>query len=236
MANLFNSYIGRKLLMSVSGLFLLLFLLVHLTVNSFLLFDWAAGTEEGQLFNAGVHFMGTNPLIKVIEPLLALGFAVHIIYSMILSAQNMRARGSQRYASGNATKGIEWSAKNMLPLGIAIFGFLVLHIANFYVKMKGFAPWEPAEVTFPFFGTEVHGEDGYTLVNSTFQILWVVIIYVIGCVALAIHLQHGFWSSFQTIGWNNKIWLVRLKVVGGILAWFIGGGFALIAILQYLLF
>ncbi|MFB6319365.1 succinate dehydrogenase cytochrome b subunit [Saccharicrinis sp. FJH54] len=236
MANLFSSSIGRKFLMSISGLFLILFLIVHLTANSFLILDWAFGTETGQMFNAASHFMATNPLIKVVEPVLALGFAVHIIYSLIISFQNLRARGNQKYQSGNNTQGVEWASKNMLVLGIAIFAFLAIHIYDFYLKMRGYRPWHPAEVEFPFFGLTATGENAYTLVNDTFSHLWVVIVYVIGSVALAFHLAHGFWSAFQTIGWNNTLWLKRLRVISLVIAWIIGGGFSVIAVAQYLFF
>lgn len=236
MANLFSSSIGKKLLMSITGLFLITFLLVHLTLNSFLLFDGMLGLEEGQLFNAGVHFMGSNPFIKVIEPMLGIGFAVHIIYSLIVSFQNMRARGSQKYQSGNKTEGVEWASKNMLILGVAVFAFLVVHLANFWVRMKGIVPWHAEEVTFPYFGSMVTGEDAYSLVNRKFGELWIVIIYLIGSIALAFHLAHGFWSAFQTIGWNNKIWMKRLKVLSLLLAWVFGAGFSVIAVAQYLFF
>lgn len=236
MSNLLTTSIGRKLLMSVSGLFLILFLFVHLFLNSFLLLDGVFGFERGQMFNAGVHFMGTNPLIKIIEPVLAIGFILHIIYSLILTLQNMKARGPQGYASGKKTSGIEWASLNMLPLGIAVFSFLVVHLFNFYLKMKGFMPWEPAEVEFPFFGLIAKGEDAYSLVNETFKNLPIVIIYVVGSVALAFHLAHGFWSGFQTIGWNNKTWMPRLKCISTIVAIILGGGFSVIALAQYLFF
>ena len=236
MSNLLTASIGRKLLMSVSGLFLILFLFVHLLLNSFLLLDGALGFETGQLFNAGVHFMGTNPLIKVIEPTLALGFLVHIIYSIILTLQNMKARGPQAYASGKKTTGVEWASLNMFPLGLAIFAFLVVHLINFYMKMKGFIHWEGGEVEFPFFGTMAKGENAYALVNETFQFLPLVLLYVVGSVALAFHLAHGFWSGFQTIGWNNAIWMPRLKCISNTVAIILGGGFAVIALAQYLFF
>ena len=236
MSNLLTASIGRKLLMSVSGLFLILFLFVHLILNSFLLLDGCMGFETGQFFNAGVHFMGTNPLIKVIEPTLAVGFIVHIIYSLILTLQNMKARGPERYASGKKTTGVEWASLNMLPLGIAIFSFLVVHLINFYFRMKGFIVWEPAEVEFPFFGSMAKGEDAYTLVNQTFKSLPIVLIYVIGSVALAFHLAHGFWSSFQTIGWNNATWMPRLRFISNTVAIILGGGFSIIALAQYLFF
>ena len=236
MSNLLTASIGQKLLMSVSGLFLILFLFVHLLLNSFLLLDGVMGLEEGQLFNAGSHFMATNPLIKVIEPVLALGFMVHIVYSLILTFQNRKARGPQRYASGNKTTGVEWASQNMLVLGIAIFAFLIVHMIDFFLRMRGYIAWHPAEVEFPFFGTTATGEDGYSLVNSTFQNLSVVIIYIIGSVALSFHLAHGFWSSFQTIGWNNTTWMPRLKWISNIVAIILGGGFTVIALGQYLFF
>ncbi len=236
MSNLLTASIGRKLLMSVSGLFLILFLFVHLTLNSFLLLDKPLGFAEGQLFNAGVHFMGTNPLIKIIEPVLALGFVVHIIYSLILTLQNMKARGPQRYASGKKTAGVEFASQNMLVLGIVIVSFLAVHIINFYMRMKGFIAWEAGEVEFPFFGLTAKGENAYALVHETFKVLPVVILYVIGSVALAFHLSHGFWSSFQTIGWNNTTWMPRLKAIGNVIAIILGGGFSVIALAQYLFF
>ncbi len=234
MANLFASSIGRKLVMSLSGLFLILFLCIHLLVNSFLLLG--PGTPEtGALFNAGVHFMGTNPMIKVVEPVLAVGFIIHIVYSLIISAQNARARGKDKYASGSKTKGVSAASKSMLPLGIAIFAFLIVHIANFYVKMKVTHDM-PAETSFMYMGEMVHGENGYAMVNAAFQNILLVFVYTIGNLALAHHLSHGFWSAFQTMGANNAVWLPRLKVIGNIVAWVIGGGFTIIAWVQYLVY
>jgi succinate dehydrogenase / fumarate reductase cytochrome b subunit len=236
MSNLLTASIGRKLLMSVSGLFLILFLFVHLFLNSFLLLDGVFGFERGQMFNAGVHFMGTNPLIKIIEPILAFGFILHILYSLILTFQNRKARGTQSYASGKKTTGVEWASQNMLVLGIVIVSFLAVHILNFYMRMKGFIAWEPETVKFPFLGNMTEGEDAYSLVNATFKVLPIVILYVVGSVALAFHLSHGFWSSFQTVGWNNTKWMSRLKVISTVVAIILGGGFSVIALAQYLFF
>jgi succinate dehydrogenase / fumarate reductase cytochrome b subunit len=238
MSNLFSSSIGKKLIMSLSGLFLILFLLIHLIINSFLLCPAGfLGFEVGEMFNAGAHFMGTFPLIKIIEPILGLGFLIHIIFSLTLTLQNMKAKGSTKYASGKKTKGVEWSSINMLPLGITLLAFLAVHIANFYMKIKFGVGGHPAEATFPYLGTGmVHGEDAYTLVNTAFSNIWLVICYSIGSIALAVHLTHGFWSAFQTIGWNNQIWIKRLKVVSAFIAWVIGLGFTAIAVGQYLFF
>lgn len=222
--------------MSISGLFLIMFLLVHLAINALLLCpDGFLGFETGQMFNAGAHFMGTFPIIKLVEPVLGLGFLIHIVYSIILTAQNSRARGTAKYASGNKTKGIEWTSKNMLPLGVALIAFLIVHIANFYVKIK--ITGDVGHAHFPYLGTGmVEGEDVYTLVNTAFGNPLLVLAYVIGSVALAFHLSHGFWSAFQTIGWNNQIWMNRIKCIGNIIAWVIGCGFSVIAIAQYLFF
>ena len=236
MANIFSSSIGKKLLMSITGLFLILFLLVHLTLNSFLLLDGLFGFETGQLFNAGAHFMATNPLIKIIEPTLAIGFGVHIIYSLLLSFLNMKARGNQKYASGNKTKDVEWASQNMLVLGVAVAAFLVVHLANFWIKMKFTGDPLLTETMFPFFGELVPGENAYALVNAAFKVWWIVAIYVIGSVALGFHLAHGFWSAFQTIGWNNNIWMKRLRVISLIVAWVIGAGFSVIAVAHYIFF
>lgn len=235
MANLFSSSIGKKLIMSLSGLFLITFLLIHLTINSFLLLDGVFGFEEGQMFNAGAHFMGTFPLIKIVEPILGVGFLIHIIYSLTLTLQNKKARGSVKYASGDKTENVEWSSKNMFILGLAMVAFLVVHLMNFWVRIK--ITGDVGHAEFPYLGTGmVHGEDAYTLVNSAFQNIYLVIAYIVGSVALAFHLTHGFWSAFQTIGWNNQIWMKRLKVIGAVIAWMIGLGFSVIALAQYLFF
>lgn len=231
MANLFGSSIGRKLVMSLSGLFLVLFLFIHLLLNSFLVFDCG----KGDLFNAGVHFMGTNPMIKVIEPILGIGFIIHIVYSLIITMQNRKARGSNAYGSGTKTKGVSAASKTMLPLGIAVLAFLVLHIADFWVKMK-VTHAMPPETTFPYMGEMVTGENAYALVNATFQKLWVVIVYSIGSIALGHHLSHGFWSAFQTMGLSNTVWLARWKAVSVIVGWLFGVGFTAIAVIQYAIY
>ena len=231
MSNLFCSSIGKKLLMSISGLFLILFLIVHLTLNSFLLIP-----DGGDLYNAGAHFMATNPFIKIMEPILGLGFLVHIVYASLLTLQNRKARGSERYASGNKTSSVSWASQNMFVLGIAVFAFLVVHIANFWIKMKLTGHPVLTETSIMIAGVETEVENAYALVNTTFGIWWIVLIYVIGSIALAIHLTHGFWSGFQTIGFSNESWRVRLNAIGAIVSWIIGIGFSIIAILQFLYF
>ncbi len=229
MSNFFSSSIGKKFLMSITGLFLVMFLFIHLSLNALLLID-----DGGELFNAAAHFMATNPLIKIMEPFLALGFIIHIIWASTITLQNQKARGKDRYASGNKTPDVSWASKNMYILGITVFSFLVVHIAQFWVKFKITKELTPVDIDIAGVHTEV--ENAYALVNQTFSMLWVVIVYVVGSIGLAWHLSHGVWSALQTIGFSNTIWRKRWSIVGTVVAWFMGLGFSIIAILQYLFF
>ncbi|MFW6370955.1 MAG: succinate dehydrogenase cytochrome b subunit [Bacteroidota bacterium] len=231
MSSTLGSSIGKKLLMSISGLFLIMFLVIHLTVNSFLLIP-----DGGEFFNAAAHFMATTPAIRIIEPLLAIGFLVHILYGIKLTIENRKALGSARYASGNKTTGVTWASQNMLVLGITVGAFLVLHVAQFWVKMRLTGDPLLAHTTVDIAGVATEVENSYALVNYTFSYLWIVIVYVIGAVGLAIHLSHGFWSAFQSIGFSNEIWRKRLTFVGHLFAFIIGFGFSIIPVLQYLFF
>ena len=231
MSSLFCSSIGKKMLMGLSGIFLMLFLVIHLLLNSFLLIP-----DGGEMFNVGAHFMATNPIIAVIEPVLAIVILVHIIYGVILTIQNRKARGTARYASGNKTTGVTWQSKNMFVLGAVILAFLVLHIANFWVKMKLTGDPLLEASTINIAGVPTVVENSYALVNATFSYLLIVIVYVIAGIGLALHLSHGFWSSIHSIGFNNDIWRKRLTVFGNIYAWVVGLGFDSIALFQYLLF
>lgn len=210
---LFNSSIGRKVIMSLSGLFLILFLLVHLSINLLIY-----GGEE--LYLAGCHFM-ESPVIMAIVPILALGFIVHILYALILQVRNLRARGSIRYASGNKTD-VEWSSKNMFVLGVIILGFLILHLYHFWAKMQLQA----------LMGHE--SANAYRLAENLFSQPLYSILYIVWIAALWFHLSHGFWSAFQTLGINNGHWLPRWKVIGVIFATIVCLGFASIPL--YFLF
>jgi succinate dehydrogenase / fumarate reductase cytochrome b subunit len=231
MSSTLGSSIGKKLLMSLSGLFLIMFLIIHLTVNAFLLIP-----DGGDFFNSAAHFMATTPAIRVIEPLLAVGFLIHILWGVKLTLENRKARGSARYASGKKTTGVTWASQNMLVLGITVGAFLVLHIANFWLKMKltGDPLLEHTTVNIAGVNTEV--ENAYALVNYTFSYLWIVVVYVVAAIGLAIHLSHGFWSTFQTIGFSNEIWRKRVTFLGYLFAVIVGLGFSLIPVLQYLFF
>ncbi len=223
MSNIFNASIGRKLLMSITGLFLILFLLVHLTINLFLLF----GSDA---YNQAAHFMATNPMIKIIEPTLAIGFLVHIIYATILTLQNQKAR-PEKYAARNAGNSSTWSSRNMYFLGFTVLIFLVIHLLDFYVKIKILDDGSVKDVVVD--GETMH--DTYTLVQAKFEIWWFDLIYILGAIFLSLHLSHGLWSAFQTIGINNSHWMKRLKTIAIIYSLIIGVGFSIIP-LYFLVF
>lgn len=218
MGSFLSASIGRKFLMSLSGLFLISFLCIHLTLNLFLTFD-----DSGNLFNLAAHFMATNPAIKIMEPILALGFVIHIIWSGWITLQNMRAR-PQGYAYGD--KLLSWWApsKNMFILGGMITVFLVIHLTNFWVKMK--LTGDPLLTNVLVGGVEMH--NAYALVSQLFRNPLYDLIYVLGGILVGLHISHGFWSAFQTIGLNNQMWLKRLKGLAVIFGIIFAVGFSYI--------
>ena len=210
--------IGRKFMMSITGLFLLVFIAVHLGLNLLLIFD-----DSGELFNLGAHFMATNPLIKVMEPVLGLGFLIHIVWSVFLEFQNWKAR-PVKYKKLDRSESSTWASRNMLVLGALVFTFLVIHVINFFWVIK-FAP--ESMQTIRVDGTEM--ENAYALVSGLFKASIVYsIVYVLGAILLGIHLSHGFWSAFQTLGLNNKYWMKRWKCVANIYAILVAVGFSII--------
>jgi len=208
MSSIFNTSVGKKLIMSISGLFLIVFLLVHLSVNLLLL----VGDEA---FNIGANFMGTNPAIRIIEPLLAFGFIFHIFYASLLTLQNQKARPSN-YNTVNQSNSSSWSSRNMYILGGTVLTFLVIHIINFYWKIKFGGENALEHVTVD--GVEMH--NSYLLVSSLFQTWWYDAIYIIGAIFLGLHLSHAFWSAFQTLGFSNIKWRRILGIIGNIYAFF----------------
>lgn len=221
MSSFMKSSIGRKVLVSLSGLFLIVFLLVHLAVNLLLIFD-----DTGALFNEAAHFMATNPAIKIMEPVLALGFLVHIAYALIVTLKNYMARPA-RYNKRNSQETGGWPSRNMFFLGSTIFIFLIIHIWNFFWKMR-FAG-DPLLDHILVNGAEM--ENSYNLVATLFKTSYIYSsLYILGAIALGLHLSHGFWSAFHTIGLNNNMWMSRLRSVATIYAVIIAVGFSIIPI------
>jgi len=221
MSNIFSSSIGKKLVMSLEGLFLVVFLLVHLVINLLVLLD------SPEPFNLAAHFMGTNILIKVMEIVLFGGFLLHMIYACIVSIQNWIAR-PRGYKKENYSQTSVFS-KYMVHTAVVLTIFLVLHLLDFYVKAKFYG--EIGEVNYN--GKEVH--DMASLVIARFQIQWVVWIYVIALLGLGFHLHHGFQSAFQTLGINHPVYTPLIKTAGFIYTVLITLGFISIPVLVYYL-
>ncbi|MEA2107710.1 MAG: succinate dehydrogenase cytochrome b subunit [Bacteroidota bacterium] len=217
MSRFFTSAIGQKFFMSITGIFLMLFLMVHLSINLLLL------VGDGELFNVAANFMGSNFIMKIIEPVLALGLILHILYATYITLKNQKAR-PQNYKVINRSK-TDWAAKNMFILGGLIFIFLVIHLSNFFWHIK----FGTVDTISYNGGGEMH--DIYSLVSGLFiQRWWYDAIYILGAVFLFLHLTHGFWSAFQTLGWDNDKWIKRLKVIAYVYAIIIAGGFATIPV------
>ena len=217
---IFNSSIGKKFIQAVSGAFLVLFLLLHGTINFFSVIDSFTGkfgvaandealfSEGDGLFKLGCDFMSTT-IIDIMVPILALGFFVHILYGCWLTYQNIRARGGiKRYEVSSKAAADSWSARNMFVLGIVILGFLCFHLTHFWAKMQ--LP--------EMFGIGNYENNPYLLLETTFGNPWILTGYLLWFVAIFLHLAHGVWSMFQTVGWDGQTWFKRLKVIGIIVA------------------
>ena len=228
MGNMKLSSIGKKLIMSISGAFLIIFMLLHTTINFFSVLDslrgaWgaAADAEPSGWFQLGCDFMAL-PVINVMVPVLAFGFFIHIIYGLILSISNFRARGGfNRYAVDSKAKTDSFAAKNMIYLGLIVLLGIALHLTNFWQHMQ-LQEWTGSEA-----------ENPYVLLENTFGTWWILVLYICWFIVLYLHIGHGFWSAFQTLGWNNMIWLPRLKWIGRIIGIIIVLGLTCVAVCGY---
>lgn len=219
-----TSTIGQKVVMSLTGLFLILFLVVHLAGNLQLLAD-----DGGEAFNLYTYFMTHNPLIKTISYGLYFFILLHAVLGIALRVKNRGARGVQYKVSSYPTA--SWASKQMALLGILIFAFLLLHMGDFWWKMK----FTDQLSMVSYSGVDYQVKDLYTQVDASFQVTWIVIAYLIGLLALALHLWHGFDSAFQTLGLRNWRFGGLFKVVGWIYSIVIPLGFAIIPV-YYLIY
>jgi succinate dehydrogenase / fumarate reductase cytochrome b subunit len=217
---LLSSTLGRKLLMALTGLFLILFLLVHLIGNLQLLKN-----DNGEAFNVYAKFMTSNPVIKIISYVNYACFIIHALWALLLTIANRKARGTQRYAvSKNSSP---WTSRNMGILGTLILIFLVIHLRTFWYEMHwGGIP------TVTYGDEEV--KDLYTIVDAAYAQLWYVVLYVVSMLVLAFHLWHGFVSSFQTLGLNHAKYNPLIAFVGKAFAIIVPALFALIPIWMFL--
>ena len=217
-----NSSLGRKLVMSVSGCFLVLFLLFHMSMN-------LAALVSADAYNMICEFLGANWYALAGTAVLAAGVVVHFVYAIVLTVQNRRARGNVRYAVTVKEEGVDWASKNMLAIGFVVAGGLALHLFNFWSKMQ------LVELT----GGHVNSlgyspADGAALIEYTFSQWYYVTLYIVWLAALWFHLTHGVWSMFQTAGWANDTWYPRLKCLANIVATLMFAGFAAVVVVFFI--
>jgi succinate dehydrogenase cytochrome B subunit, b558 family len=196
---LINSSIGRKVVMSLTGIALILFMTFHASMNVVALFS-------GDAYNMICKLLGANWYAVVATIALGALAVCHIIYAFILTAQNRRARGSERYAVTSKPNSVEWASQNMLVLGLIVCLGLLLHLFNFWYNMM-FAELTGME-------TAIDPANGFELIKATFSNKLYVVLYILWIVALWFHLSHGFWSALQTVGVNGKVWFNRWKTIG----------------------
>ena len=207
--------------MSVSGLFLVLFLLFHMSMN-------LAAVFSTEAYNAICEFLGANWYALAGTLILAAGVVVHLVYATVLTLHNRSSRGRQRYAMTAEPEGVTWASRNMYVLGIIIVLGLLLHLYNFWYNMQfaeiignhELGPFPPA--------------DGAAYIAALFSSPVYCIIYLVWFAAIWFHLTHGFWSAFHTIGWDNQTWLPRLKRIANVVATIVFLCFALVVIVFYL--
>ncbi len=211
--------------MSISGCFLVLFLLFHMSMNIVAIFS-------GDAYNAICAFLGANWYALVGTLILAAGVLVHVIYAIWLTIQNRRARGAQRYAVTAQEGGVSWASKNMLVLGFIVLGGILIHLYNFWAKMQLVEILGGHESVLCD-GSVVAPTDGAALIRYTFSQWYYVVIYLIWFVGIWFHLTHGVWSMFQTTGWANATWYPRLKCIANIVATLVFLCFAAVVIVFF---
>ena len=221
---LLHSSIGRKIVMSLTGISLFLFLLFHLSMNVTAVFSAAE-------YNLICSFLGANWYAVLATAVLSGLVVIHFAYAIFLTLQNRKARGKAQYAIHPRPKGVSWASQNMLVLGFIVCGFLLLHLWQFWCKMMFVELTGSHEVILN--GSPVSPQDGHAFISYYFSQLWVVIAYIIWYVALWFHLTHGIWSAFQSVGWNNRTWLKRWKGISNAVATLIMLGFALVTVIFY---
>jgi len=220
MTNFFTSSIGKKILMAGLGLFLIVFLLVHLGINLLLIIF-----ESRDPFNIAAHFMGTNILIKIFEFVLFGGFLLHITYGLIVQVQNWIARPVS-YAKTHPSQ-TSFFSKYMIHTAVIIGIFLVIHLFDFYLQAKIFGGVPEVVID----GKTYH--DLGLLVFEKFKIGWVVIFYIFTFVFLGFHLLHGFQSAFQTFGLDHRTLTPVIKAAGVIYSVVVVAGFIIIPLVIY---
>ena len=198
---LINSSVGKKVVMSVTGICLILFLTFHGCMNVVALFS-------GEAYNTICELLGANWYAIVATLGLAALAVIHIVYAFILTLQNKKARGNNRYAVTSKPDKVEWASQNMFVLGLIVLLGLLLHLYDFWYNMMF------AEII----GAATNGipkpSDGFAFIQQTFSNPVFAVLYIVWFFAIWFHLTHGFWSAIQTLGWNGHIWFNRWRIIG----------------------
>ena len=216
------SSVTKKIWMSLMGLFLVTFMLVHLTINLLLLFD-----TTRELYNVAAHFMGTNPIIQIFQWVLFAGFIGHIILGVILQMQNWMARPNAYKVKPTSDQ--SFFSRFMIHTGVIMFVFLVIHLGNFFVKAK----FTHEVDEFILNGVATGMEDMGIVVVELFQLPVYVVFYIIALLILGFHLDHGIQSAFQSLGLNHKKYTPFIKGLGRFLAIVITLGYISIPLVIY---
>jgi succinate dehydrogenase / fumarate reductase cytochrome b subunit len=217
-----TSSIGQKMVMALTGIFLTLFLAIHLLGNLQLL-----QLDGGEAFNMYAYFMTHNPLIKTVSYLLYASILLHAWQGILLWQRNKTARGENRYAVTH-TRSSERASRNMAWLGIIIFVFIILHMYQFWFQMH----WGDLRMVL-YDGADHEIKDLYKLVAQSYESLGFVLFYVVSMAVVGFHLWHGFWSAFQTLGLNHKKYTPLIKWIGAAYAVVIPLLFAIIPIVMH---
>ena len=199
-SSMFKSSLGKKLVMGITGLFLISFLMVHCFLNSLIFLN-----DGGETFNLGAEFMAKNWLIRAMEIVLFGGLLWHIIQAAILTRENKKAR-PVAYAASNPSANSKWYSRSMGLLGTILLIFLIIHLRHFWVVSR--------------FTDEITSgrETLFNEMKEVFSQLWVVILYCLAMVSLGYHLLHGFKSAFQTLGWNHVKYNAIIEKTGMIIS------------------
>ncbi len=219
MSGIFTSSIGKKLMMSLAGIFLITFLLVHLGINLLIVIY-----DDPMVYNKAAHFMSTNILIKIFEIVLFGGILLHIIYALILQIQNWIAR-PRRYSKTNYSN-TSFFSKFMIHTAIITLVFLVIHMADFYIKAK---LGNAIEIVVD----GVHYHDFATEMLDKFKMLPYVIFYIAAFIFLGFHLIHGFQSAFKTLGMDNRKYTPVIQVLALFYCTLVVAGYSIIPVIVY---
>jgi len=210
-SHFFTSAVGRKLIMALTGLFLISFLLVHVGLNSTIFYDLSFfdPTDNGSMFNRAAHFMGASLVIRLMEIGLFAGLILHIVQGYMVEVKN-RSRRGRDYSKDLGNRGSKWYSRSMALLGTLILLFLIVHISAFWVPSRITHDLEPAV----YKNGSVETHNLFLRMYEVFQNPLIVLLYIVGVASLAFHLFHGFHSAFRTMGVHNRMYLGMLKSLG----------------------